>query len=243
MSASRDVKETFLLEGFPISSPRGYLGWANVLLLEDEGTQIVVDTGAVGDRGLLLQRMHAVGLHPEGVAFVILTHLHFDHCLNLDLFPQATVVLGGREREYVASGLYRRSGDNAVPPFILSLLEERNLTLVDDGLEVSTHVSVVATPGHTPGSVSVLYTAEGVRTIACADLVKNGWEFLNGPPTADARATLARVRPLATRWVPGHDRPFLVVGASIRYEGTREVELQALLAATQEPAVTKWRFE
>lgn len=240
---SAGIAETFLLQGFPVTSPRGFLGWANVLWLEDGETRIVVDTGGSGDRAVLLQRMQEVGLDPTRVAFLILTHLHFDHCLNLDLFPHAAVILGRREHEYVASGAYRARGDAGIPPFILDLVERRRPILVDQGMDVTPGVRILATPGHTPGSLSILYTAGGTPTIACADLVKNGWEFLNGPPSAEARATLDRVRHLATRWVPGHDRPFVVEGASIRYEGTRELEIQVVLNPHGSPIVARWRFE
>ncbi|MGH2375792.1 MAG: MBL fold metallo-hydrolase [bacterium] len=238
------MKEIILLEGFPISSPRGFLGWSNALLLDDDGTRVVVDTGGSGDRGTLLRRLQEAGLDGSSVEFLILTHLHFDHCLNLDLFPRATIVLGRREHEYVAGGAYRRQGDTGIPPFVLTLLEGRQVVFVEDDLDVSPGVRVLATPGHTPGSLSVLYTVnEGRRTMACADLVKNAWEFLNGPPSPEGRATLARLRPLATRWIPGHDRPFVVEGSSIHYEGAREVEMQVLLDARRTPAVTRWRFE
>lgn len=237
------MTETFLLHGFPVTSPRGFLGWANALLLDDGGTHIVVDTGGSGDRGVLLRRMDEIGLDPRRVEVLILTHLHFDHCLNLDLFPRATIVLGRREHEYVAHGAYRHAGDPGIPPFVLSLLEGRDVTLVDERLAVTPAVEVLATPGHTPGSLSILYNLEGRRTIACADLVKNGWEFLHGPPEPESRATLARVRGVAGRWIPGHDRPFVVEGTSMRYEGTRDLEVHVRLDAHGAPAVSRWRFE
>ncbi len=36
------MTETFLLKGFPISSPRGFLGWSNALLLDGNGTDTIV---------------------------------------------------------------------------------------------------------------------------------------------------------------------------------------------------------
>ncbi len=75
-----------------------------------------------------MRRMQEVGLDPSSVAFLILTHLHFDHCLNLDLFPAATIVLSRAEHAYVATGAYRRAGDTGIPPYVLSLLEGRTLS-------------------------------------------------------------------------------------------------------------------
>lgn len=237
------MTESFLLQGFPISSPRGFLGWSNALLLDDAGVRIVVDTGGPGDRGTLMRRMQEVGLDPSSVAFLILTHLHFDHCLNLDLFPAATIVLSRAEHAYVATGAYRRAGDTGIPPYVLSLLEGRTLRFVEDELPVIAGVRVVATPGHTPGSLSVVYAVGGRHTVACADLVKNGWDFLSGPLSAQAKASLARVLLLGSRVIPGHDRPFVVEGAGIRYEGAREVELHVVRDPARGPTTTRWSFD
>lgn len=237
------MKETFLLEGFPITSPRGYLGWANVLLLEDGERRAVVDTGGLGDRGRLLRRMEEVGLDPRSVEVLILTHLHFDHCLNLDLFARARIVLGQSEYEYVAGGAYRGQGDTGIPPFILTLLDQRDLLLVEEETEIWDGLRVLPTPGHTPGSISAVYVAAGEPTVACGDLVKNAREFLRGPDAAEAQASLALVCVLTRRFVPGHDRPFRIEGTGIRYEDTRAVEIQVVFDPQRDPDTTRWRFE
>jgi glyoxylase-like metal-dependent hydrolase (beta-lactamase superfamily II) len=237
------MREEFLLEGFPVSSPRGFLGWANALLLDDGQTRIAVDTGGPGDRGVLVQRMRSLGLDPQSVDILVLTHLHFDHCANVDLFPRARIVLARAEHAYVAGGAYAVAGDAGIFAMALQALEKRDVRLIDAGIELTPGVRLLLTPGHTPGSLSLLYERSGVPTLACADLVKNGREFLEGPPSSQAQETLARVRHLATRWVPGHDRPFLVEGDHIRYEGARVLELQLTLDARKAPTVARWRFE
>jgi glyoxylase-like metal-dependent hydrolase (beta-lactamase superfamily II) len=237
------MREEFLLEGFPVSSPRGFLGWANALLLEDEAVRVAIDTGGPGDRGVLLKRMETIGLDPASVAILVLTHLHFDHCANADLFPRARIVLGRAEHAYVAGGAFRTAGDTGIFEPVLGILREREVQLVDDKAALTPGVRVLSTPGHTPGSLSVLYERSGVTTLACADLVKHGREFLEGPASPQARDTLARVRRLATRWIPGHDRPFIVKGDAIHYEGVRELQLSLALDPGEAPTVARWRFQ
>jgi len=237
------MREEFLLEGFPVSSPRGFLGWANALLLDDGQTRIAVDTGGPGDRGVLVQRMRSLGLDPASVDILVLTHLHFDHCANVDLFPRARIVLARAEHAYVAGGAYAVAGDAGIFAMALQALEKRDVRVIDEGIELTPRIRLLLTPGHTPGSLSLLYERSGVPTLACADLVKNGREFLEGPPSRQAQETLARVRHLAPRWIPGHDRPFLVEGDHIRYEGARVLELQLTLDARKAPTVARWRFE
>jgi glyoxylase-like metal-dependent hydrolase (beta-lactamase superfamily II) len=227
-----------LLEGFPVSSPRGFLGWATAVLLEGEGVRIVIDTGGPGDRHVLLRRLEEIGVDGSDVDHLILTHLHFDHCLNLDLFPAARVVVGRRELEWAIAG-----ADVGTPPFIGTLLSMRDVMLVDDDTTLVPGVRLIATPGHTPGSLSVIYEAGGRPTVMCADLVKNGAEFLNGPATAEGRASVARVLALATRFVPGHERPFVVEGSEIVYEGERDLEISAIVDPRKPPSVARWHFD
>ena len=42
----------------------------------------------------------ALGIAPETVKNVIISHLHYDHCGNYDLFPQACYHLQDREMAY-----------------------------------------------------------------------------------------------------------------------------------------------
>ncbi len=140
------MKEVFLLEGFLLSSPRGFLGWANVLLSEGGATRIVIDTGSPGGRGVLIRRRREVGINPASVEYLILTHLHFDHCSNLDLFSAATIVMSQAEREYVASETAACADDVAIPPYIFSLLEGRDIILTADEMQVTGGIRVAWLP-------------------------------------------------------------------------------------------------
>ena len=70
---------------------------------------IIVDTGF--DEAISRRRQReivrpvrdglaALGVAPEAVADVIVTHLHYDHCGNHELFPQARYHLQDREMAY-----------------------------------------------------------------------------------------------------------------------------------------------
>src|SRR5687767_10812667 len=77
-----------------VLQPLAYFVWA---IVGPHGT-FVVDTGfdrAMADaRGRLLLKpvdegLTALDIHPDAVEHVIVTHLHYDHCGNHDLFPRA----------------------------------------------------------------------------------------------------------------------------------------------------------
>jgi glyoxylase-like metal-dependent hydrolase (beta-lactamase superfamily II) len=88
-----------------VLQPLNYFVWA---IVGPHGT-FVVDTGF--DRAMAQKRgrvlmtpvgegLAALGIDPEAAADVIVTHLHYDHCGNHDLFPRARYHLQDVEMAY-----------------------------------------------------------------------------------------------------------------------------------------------
>ena len=158
-----------------------------VCLVRDGAAVIVVDPGMVSSRAKILDPLSALGIAPDGVTDVVLSHHHPDHTVNIALFPrarvhdfQATYI----DDEWIAHG----------PDF-----------------DVSPAVRMMATPGHTPQDVTTL-----VSTAAGPVALTHLWWSATGPvddPYSLDRAELAasrrRVLDLApVQIVPGHGAPF-----------------------------------
>jgi glyoxylase-like metal-dependent hydrolase (beta-lactamase superfamily II) len=60
-----------------------------VVLLKD--IKIVIDTGSEENQDELIRDLRELGLGPEEVDVVLLTHRHWDHVGNLELFSKAEV--------------------------------------------------------------------------------------------------------------------------------------------------------
>jgi N-acyl homoserine lactone hydrolase len=92
------------------------------------------------------------------VPIVVNTHLHWDHCSNNDLFPTARVMVQRRELDYAPRpvrwhSLTYEAGLSVEPAWTRV---RHQLHPVDGDVEIAPGVSVVALPGHTPGSQGVL---------------------------------------------------------------------------------------
>ncbi len=162
---------------------------SSVVLVRDGDTIIVVDPGMVAKRSVILDPLESLGISPDAVTDIVLSHHHPDHTLNAALFPAARV--------HDFQAIY--SGD---------IWEERRA----EGFRLSPSVWLLETPGHTPQDVTtVVETGSGL--IACTHL----WWDADGPdedPFAPDRAVLrsSRERILAlepTLIVPGHGAGFV----------------------------------
>jgi glyoxylase-like metal-dependent hydrolase (beta-lactamase superfamily II) len=165
-----------LLKGVPITGSGGALGWSSVTLILKDNYKVLVDTGFHGNRHYLLQALKDNNVDPHEINEVVLTHMHFDHCLNYDLFPSAKFILSKSEYDYVLNGGFHQSGDMFIPD-VLDKIEKRGLRLFENKLELEEGIYCLLTPGHTPGSATVIvdYPNE-VKTAICGDLFKYAWE-------------------------------------------------------------------
>ena len=187
-------------------------GWA----LTDGARWVLVDSGmpAMDDmrakwkveaRGggphILRDELARVGASPEQVGTLILTHLHFDHAWNFELFPEAQVIVQRDELFHAIDPVPTQRVYYAKPSY-LPLLERRRpaaLRLVDGDWEILPGLDVMKAPGHTPGLQVVLArTARGTVGLV-SDL---GEEYSAWFP-ADPRATKAPSNAMRDAYRPG----------------------------------------
>jgi len=104
-----------------------------VSLIRDLDRVIVVDPGMVADRELILGRLRDLGVRPEDVTDVVVSHHHLDHTVNVALFPVVPV----HDFQSVIEGdtFTRRAAE---------------------GFQLTPSIRLLATPGHTPQDVTTL---------------------------------------------------------------------------------------
>lgn len=208
-----------LLPGFPGKTDRGVFGWCSVAALETPDGWLIVDTGSHGDRAVLIAALAARGIDPHSVKHLFLTHLHYDHCLNADLFANAEVIVGCKEWAYANSTLPEERGDTYVPRPFLSYLAGRRLLLVGEGDTLAPGIRVLELPGHTPGCLGLFI--ENHRLLIAGDALKNARDFFHRDPAPsfDCRenslASIERIAGLSKQVLPGHDSLFSLVDGKI----------------------------
>lgn len=203
-------------------------------LIEGDGPTVVVDTGAPDaawanahhqpmtrspdeEPGRALALAH---LDPESVETVVISHLHWDHASNTHLFSNARVLVQLDELEYARNPLpihyrgYEHPSIGLFPHYI----ERTRFTCVDGDMQLQPGISLLATPGHTPGSMSVVVDTEVGTVVVASDTVPlfENWESaepgMRHWPTAEAvslsdlYASYERIDRLSPALVlPGHD--------------------------------------
>lgn len=127
--------------------------------------------------GQLLSSLRAEGLEPPDIDTVFYTHLHLDHvgwtATDQKLtFPDARHVTGEGEVEFWRS-LDHEHPLVGVGPHreeVLAPLEGR-VDAVADGASIAPGITVVATPGHTPGHCSLVLSSGTQRAILLGDVM------------------------------------------------------------------------
>ena len=160
---------------------------STVGFVRDGDALIVIDPGMVPLQAAILDPLAALGVGPDDVTDVVISHHHPDHTLNVALFPHAWL------HDHWA--IYRHD-----------LWVDRPA----EGFEVSPNVLLIETPGHTAQDITTLITTDD-GVVAFTHL----WWSAHGPaddPYASDRGLLRanreRVLGLAASIIPGHGPRF-----------------------------------
>ena len=204
------------------------------LVLETPTRRIVVDTGLGNDKqgrnvptwndrqGPFLQTMREAGFAPDSIDTVLCTHLHVDHVgWNTRLvegkwvptFPNARYVFGKAEYEY-----WR---DNSVEPDKVAVFNDSVKPVMDAGkadlvasdARLSDEITLIPTPGHSPGHMSIHVQSDGEQALLTGDVAHHPCQMahLDWSSTADSdpvRSAVTR-HELFSRFA---DTPTLVIG-------------------------------
>ena len=218
-----------LTYGFSFVTDQGNLGWSTISLLKAGRRNIVIDTGPASRRQLLYRALRERGLDFEDIDTVVLTHLHWDHCQNTDLFRNARIAVHPRELDYARNP---NPKDISAAWYVADMLGKMKVDPVSEGDEIVDGVSILDTPGHTRGHIGVVVEVGRERVLVAGDALPEGGTVKRGLPynifwdVDDARESVEKILDASDVFYPGHDRPFRLDGERVEYlHGPTNVEI------------------
>ena len=158
----------------------------------------------------LAEQFATLGVDPAKVGTLIVSHYHGDHHSQAGQFPNARLVIGAAD----AAALRKESDKGALAPWldgkrpVTEVSADRDLT--GDG-----RLTVLFTPGHTPGHLSLLVRLTDASYILSGDLVHQHRQLEHAEPSGNhvdkvrGKTEIERVKALANgigaRIIVGHD--------------------------------------
>jgi N-acyl homoserine lactone hydrolase len=149
---------------------------------EPTGLQDFFPYDQVSDEEYLDSRLKQLGVTANQIDYVVLSHLHFDHCGNAGMFKDSTAKL-------VCSDVEKEFAFGYDGPFTGAHLkadyENLNWETVSGDAEFLPGVTLLQTPGHTPGQMAMQVDLPDSGTMLfTSDAVYMGDSY--GPPSVPA---------------------------------------------------------
>ena len=159
-----------ITKGINIKPNKGAFGYASITLLKDGNEKILFDTGSYGVRNVIKDL-----LKKEKIDKLFISHLHFDHCSNLDLFRNSKIYINEKELR----NLYENNDDSDLYKPLLKIINEYDVNTFNDEINISDNIKIVLTYGHTVGHSSLEFKQGKRRILVAGDAIKSLNDYLN----------------------------------------------------------------
>ena len=190
-------------------------------VLRRDGETILVDTGFHPDAGrrrgrtVLIEPAEAMaqlGVSAETVSRVVLTHLHYDHTGNLDVLPDAELLVPARELDFWLSPMGRRgqfahSVEEAELDAIRAAVDAGRVRRLEGDEEIADGVRAIHLGGHSPGQLAIALPGVTLASDAVHfyEEIDRERPFAVIADLAEMYEAYDTLRALPGELVPGHD--------------------------------------
>jgi len=153
----------------------GFKHTANAVLIKAPKQNILIDTGT-GMGGIIVEKIKKLGVQPENIDAVLITHLHGDHFGSLQkdgaaVFSKAKVYLSAKELEYFTKTQVNQGAVAALKPYGNKVTTFEPGELGKKLKEIVPGISPIAAYGHTPGHTLYLIENKNEKLLIIGDLL------------------------------------------------------------------------
>jgi len=198
-------------------------------LAVNDHDSIVIDTGCTRTRAEEmghefvcdpLDALRKLGVEPQDVRSLIVTHCHYDHIGNLAAFPKAAIHMQRRELEFVNGphmrhACFRRGYCTDDLAALLPLLHAGRIVLHEGDVTLAPGLSLHLVGGHTMGLQCVRILTDSGWIVLASDALHYYHEIEASVPWSsnvfhvgemmDAHSKMKDLAKTAAHIVPGHD--------------------------------------
>ncbi len=136
------TKVKILIQGYAKEISGEEFASSSTVLISENSLNIIVDPGI--NRKKLLESLEKENLKTSDIDFVVLTHMHSDHCLLAGIFEKAKVL---DDSDIISFDSNMSQHENKVP---------------------NTQIEIIATPGHDQFHCSILVKTEELGNVIIA---------------------------------------------------------------------------
>ena len=168
VGAGEDVLSRYIpSEGFKHS--------ANAFLIKAPGQNILIDTGT-GAGGIIIEKLRSLGVQPQDINAVLITHLHGDHFGSLAnggqaVFPNAKIYLSAIEFDYFTKTNVNQGAATALAPYAAQTVTFEPAQPGQRLTEILPGIFPIAAYGHTPGHTIFQIENGGQKLLIIGDLL------------------------------------------------------------------------
>ncbi len=175
-----------IIEGIHrIDEASGNIAHSNVYLVINDSELAIVDTGTPGNAKKIIAYIQQLQHQPSEVSTIILTHYHMDHAgsvKELQELTNAKVAAGAGDAAVIEGKQPYPKPKNIFMRAATSIVKIAPVTLdmrLEEGDRIC-NLTIIGTPGHTPGSVMLFDTRR--RALFAGDTLRlDGDKVTAGP--------------------------------------------------------------
>ena len=206
------MQEGFFLrvtdEVYALDSTQG--NYTNLITGEEN---ILVDTGRHGQGKGILKDLKAIGIKPDDVQHILVTHHDVDHVGSLASLEKSTgakVWASEKDIPYIC-GIKGRLGIKWLISVLMPLKKPEKITPYPEDQRIG-DIEIIPTPGHTPGHVALIYK----DVLMVGDLIKTSRgkiapmsSFMNWDDEI-IKESIHKINNYNFRWIcPAHGEPLM----------------------------------